>query len=90
MGLGGPMTWWPAGLCERLARQGFYVIRYDNRDTGRSSRSRVASVDAALVRGLVAAPRAPYTLSDMAATASACSTTSGSRSRTSSASRWAA
>jgi len=38
MGLGGPMTWWNPLLCERLARNGFYVIRFDNRDTGRSSR----------------------------------------------------
>src|SRR5690349_9343417 len=38
MGLGGPMTWWNSDLCTLLASQGFYVIRYDNRDTGRSSR----------------------------------------------------
>ena len=38
MGLGGPMTWWPEDLCNQLARAGFYVIRYDNRDTGRSTR----------------------------------------------------
>ena len=37
MGLGGPMTWWDPELCEALARAGFYVIRYDNRDTGRST-----------------------------------------------------
>src|SRR3954454_16255199 len=40
MGLGGPMTWWPVDLCRRLAGEGFYVIRYDNRDTGRSTRLR--------------------------------------------------
>src|SRR4051794_21356501 len=40
MGLGGPMTWWSPGLCQALARAGFFVVRYDNRDTGRSSRSR--------------------------------------------------
>src|SRR4051794_13065907 len=38
MGLGGPMTWWDPALCRMLAEAGFYVIRYDNRDTGRSSR----------------------------------------------------
>ena len=37
MGLGGHMTWWDADLCTLLARQGFYVVRYDNRDVGRSS-----------------------------------------------------
>src|SRR5205085_1673242 len=38
MGLGGPMTWWPEDLCRQLAGAGFYVIRYDNRDTGKSTR----------------------------------------------------
>ena len=38
MGLGGPMTWWDPGFCQMLADRGFFVIRYDNRDTGRSSR----------------------------------------------------
>jgi pimeloyl-ACP methyl ester carboxylesterase len=32
------MLWWPEEFCERLASQGRYVIRYDNRDTGRSSK----------------------------------------------------
>jgi pimeloyl-ACP methyl ester carboxylesterase len=32
------MLWWPDAFCERLARQGRYVIRYDNRDTGRSTK----------------------------------------------------
>src|SRR4051812_31950756 len=40
MGLGGPMTWWPVDLCRQLAEAGFFVIRYDNRDTGRSTRFR--------------------------------------------------
>src|SRR3954463_3309695 len=40
MGLGGPMTWWDPDFCGRLADAGFFVIRYDNRDTGRSSRVR--------------------------------------------------
>src|SRR3954453_6187151 len=39
MGLGGPMNWWDPDLCRLLGAQGFYVIRYDNRDTGRSSRA---------------------------------------------------
>jgi pimeloyl-ACP methyl ester carboxylesterase len=38
MGLGGPMNWWDTDFCALLAGRGFYVIRYDNRDTGRSSR----------------------------------------------------
>ena len=40
MGLGGPMTWWDTELCVMLADAGFYVVRYDNRDTGRSTRIR--------------------------------------------------
>ena len=38
MGLSGPMTWWPEDMCRFLATEGFFVIRYDNRDTGRSGR----------------------------------------------------
>jgi pimeloyl-ACP methyl ester carboxylesterase len=38
MGLATQMIAWPDEFCERLAARGFYVIRYDNRDIGRSSR----------------------------------------------------
>ncbi|MEW2116933.1 alpha/beta hydrolase [Streptomyces sp. NPDC005474] len=31
------MLWWETGLCEQIARDGRFVIRYDNRDTGRST-----------------------------------------------------
>jgi pimeloyl-ACP methyl ester carboxylesterase len=31
------MLWWETELCEQLARGDRYVIRYDNRDTGRST-----------------------------------------------------
>src|SRR4051794_17023386 len=68
MGLGGPMTWWPEELCERLAGNGFFVIRYDNRDTGRSTRlrqhrvSRRQLVEAFLGRRI----QLPYSLRDMA------------------------
>ena len=37
MGLGGPMTWWDPKFCQMLADRGFFVIRYDNRDIGRST-----------------------------------------------------
>jgi pimeloyl-ACP methyl ester carboxylesterase len=29
--------WWEDSFCKRLADKGFYVIRYDNRDTGKST-----------------------------------------------------
>ena len=37
MGLGAQLTIWPDALFEGLARRGFFVIRYDNRDTGLST-----------------------------------------------------
>lgn len=37
MGATASMLWWPSAFCETLAARGFRVIRYDNRDTGRSS-----------------------------------------------------
>jgi pimeloyl-ACP methyl ester carboxylesterase len=37
MGAMASMLWWPEDFCKRLAAEGRYVIRYDNRDTGRST-----------------------------------------------------
>lgn len=37
MGATASMLWWPTELCETLARAGFRVVRYDHRDTGRST-----------------------------------------------------
>lgn len=37
-GLGTQLIAWPVELCERLVDAGFYVVRYDNRDIGRSTR----------------------------------------------------
>ena len=67
MGLGGPMTWWSPEFCRLLADAGFFVIRFDNRDIGRSSRikgrvTRKRLMQAFFGRG----PRPPYTLDDMA------------------------
>src|SRR3954463_5357284 len=36
MGTGASMLWWEEGFCRMLADAGRFVIRYDNRDTGRS------------------------------------------------------
>ena len=68
MGLSGPMTWWPEDMCRFLATEGFFAIRYDNRDTGRSDRidhHRLGRTD--LVRAFLRAPvAAAYSLVDMA------------------------
>lgn len=72
MGLGGPMGWWSDAFCEQLAERGFFVIRYDNRDTGRSTKLRQHRVSKAdIVRAFLNLPgpgriRAPYSLGDMA------------------------
>ena len=38
MGLGTQMVAWHEDFCAQLAARGFYVVRYDNRDCGRSTR----------------------------------------------------
>ena len=68
MGLGGPMTWWRPEFCRRLAAAGFHVIRYDNRDTGRSSRVRAPVNRATVLQSFFGrGGPPPYTLDDMAA-----------------------
>jgi len=37
MGASASMVWWDGAFCRRLADKGFFVIRYDNRDTGCST-----------------------------------------------------
>jgi len=67
MGLGGPMTWWDEKLCRRLADAGFFVIRYDNRDIGRSTRLQGHVSMSLLTRAFLGLrTRPPYTLDDMA------------------------
>ena len=38
MGLAVSRFWWPTGLCQEFARQGFAVVRDDQRDAGQSTR----------------------------------------------------
>lgn len=67
MGLGGPMIWWDDAFCIRLAEAGFHVIRYDNRDTGRSSRIAQRATRAQLAKAFsTGRGRAPYSMSDLA------------------------
>ena len=69
MGLGGQMTAWEDGFCELLASHGRYVIRFDNRDVGLSTKLDDTDVDvAAVVMAALAGepvPPVPYTLSAM-------------------------
>ena len=58
MGLGGPMTWWSPEFCRRWPTAGFFVIRYDNRDTGRSSRAPGRVTRRMLVQTFVGPPPA--------------------------------
>ncbi len=37
MGLGMQLITWPEGFCQQLVVQGFYVVRFDNRDVGLST-----------------------------------------------------
>jgi len=91
MGLGGPMTWWDEGFCARLAGRGFHVIRYDNRDAGRSSRVDAGSpVAGSSGRSCDGPPLRRTPWSTWPTTASGCSTISVTTAPTSSASRWEA
>jgi pimeloyl-ACP methyl ester carboxylesterase len=65
MGLGAQMTAWPEGFIDLLVAGGFYVIRYDNRDTGLSTKFEGLPDMAALFTGDGAS--ASYTIEDMAA-----------------------
>jgi len=64
-GLGRPLMGWDDEFCALVVSEGFRVLRFDNRDSGRST-----SIDASTPFDLAAARRGPdavaYTLDDMA------------------------
>jgi len=70
MGLGGQMILWDEEFCRKLAERGFYLIRFDNRDTGLSDKfdeigqEEIGELFLTLMRGGEVKP--PYTLDDMA------------------------
>ena len=70
MGLGTQLLGWPLAMCEELARRGFRVIRFDNRDIGLSEKMENAHIPQAvglMLRARLRLPvNVPYTLTDMA------------------------
>ena len=68
MGLSAPMGWWSTELCEAIASRGYRVIRFDNRDTGGSTKVRDHRVGRSdIVRTFLGERRrAAYTISDLA------------------------
>ena len=66
MGLGAQMILWEDGLCQSLAERGYFVVRFDNRDVGRSSQILTPPPDLARVMAGLESLKAPYTLDDMA------------------------
>ncbi len=67
MGMGMQMIHWDPAFCELLAGRGFHVIRFDNRDTGHSSKIEGGPRPNVLA-AMAGNPRsASYRLNDMAA-----------------------
>lgn len=66
MGLGAPMLVWRPELCALLAERGFFVIRFDNRDVGRSTHLRDAPPPNLMAAMTGNVSSASYTLDDMA------------------------
>jgi pimeloyl-ACP methyl ester carboxylesterase len=64
MGLGAQMVTWQEDFCEELAARGLYVIRFDNRDIGRSTH--LQGPPPSLGQLLRYSVPARYTLADMA------------------------
>jgi pimeloyl-ACP methyl ester carboxylesterase len=73
MGLSSQMVAWPESFCRKLAQSGHWVLRFDNRDVGLSSKIEgvgIPDLMAAMAAHQQGQPvEAPYTLSDMAADA---------------------
>jgi pimeloyl-ACP methyl ester carboxylesterase len=66
MGLATQMLAWDEEFCALLAERGFRVVRFDNRDIGRSTRIEKAGVPGTLDMVLGRRATAPYLLRDMA------------------------
>jgi pimeloyl-ACP methyl ester carboxylesterase len=70
MGLGAQMIHWDDEFCRQLAARGFRVVRFDNRDIGKSSHlsggKRLSPLELLKLRFLKIPVAAPYKLIDMA------------------------
>jgi pimeloyl-ACP methyl ester carboxylesterase len=70
MGLGAQMIHWDDDFCRQLAARGFRVIRFDNRDIGKSTKmtggKRLSAFELIKLRFLKIPVAAPYKLQDMA------------------------
>jgi pimeloyl-ACP methyl ester carboxylesterase len=66
MGLGMQMLAWDERFCRALADRGFHVIRYDNRDAGRSTRFDDVAPPSLRELATRRIARPPYKLADMA------------------------
>jgi len=70
IGLGGQMIHWDKTFCKELSEKGYFVIRFDNRDTGLSTKFDDAGLPdiMGIINALMAGNpiNAPYTLEDMA------------------------
>ena len=73
MGLSMQMIGWEEPFCVELAKRGYWVIRFDNRDVGLSTKFEEAGIPDLMELMMKAQQgeviEAPYTLSDMAADA---------------------
>jgi pimeloyl-ACP methyl ester carboxylesterase len=67
MGLATQMIAWDEEFCGMLAERGFRVVRFDNRDIGRSTRIEASGVPGKLDMLVGRRGSAPYLLRDMAA-----------------------
>lgn len=67
MGLSAQLIAWPDGFCDELVQRGLHVIRFDNRDVGKSTHMTTAPMPSYMAPIGGDFSSVSYTLSDMAA-----------------------
>ena len=72
-GLASPMNAWPRSMIDELVSAGYRVVRFDNRDVGRSedmsALGKAGIIKIMLLQSVGFKPKPPYTLQDMASDA---------------------